>query len=144
MSHVNLYCCNLKEHCVKCVRIWSYSGPYFPAFGMNMERYSVSLRIHSKCGKIRTGITPNTDTFHAVEVASCFSHISNNFLEMLIRRDNFIFSITVCNDRIEYWVSIGQYLLKKVFGSYSLLQSYDLATYFVQVLAEIGRLLFFR
>ena len=28
--------------------------------------YSVSLRIQSKCGKIRTRKTPNTDTFRAV------------------------------------------------------------------------------
>ena len=27
------------------------SGPYFPAFGLNMERYKVSLRIQSKCGE---------------------------------------------------------------------------------------------
>ena len=26
--------------CVKSVRIGSYSGPYFPAFGLNTERYS--------------------------------------------------------------------------------------------------------
>ena len=32
----------------------AFSGPYFPAFGLNTERYSVSLRIPSKCGKIRT------------------------------------------------------------------------------------------
>ena len=44
----------------------SYSGPHFPAFGLNMERYSVSLRIQSECGKMRTRITPNTDTFHAL------------------------------------------------------------------------------
>ena len=31
-------------HCVKSVRIWSFCGPYFPAFGK----------------------TPNTDTFHAM------------------------------------------------------------------------------
>ena len=31
-----------------------FSGPYFPAFGLNKERYSVSLRIQSECGKIRT------------------------------------------------------------------------------------------
>ena len=31
-----------------------------------MKRYGVSLRIQSECGKIRTRITPNTDTFHAV------------------------------------------------------------------------------
>ena len=31
-------------HCVKSVRIRSYSGPYFPTFGLNTERYGVSLR----------------------------------------------------------------------------------------------------
>ena len=43
-------CSNLKilntrkstSHCVKNVRIRSYSGPYFPAFGMNTERYCIS------------------------------------------------------------------------------------------------------
>ena len=40
--------------------------PYFSAFGLNMERYGVSLRIQSECGEIRTRITPNTDTFDAV------------------------------------------------------------------------------
>ena len=30
------------------------SGPYFPAFGLNTESYSASLRIQSECGKIRT------------------------------------------------------------------------------------------
>ena len=32
---------NLKIHCVKSVQIRSYSGQHFPAFGLNMERYSV-------------------------------------------------------------------------------------------------------
>ena len=36
-------------HCVKRVCIRSFSGPYFPAIGLNMERK-----------------TPNTDTFHVV------------------------------------------------------------------------------
>ena len=31
-----------------------FCGPYFPAFGLNTERYFVSLRIQSECGKIRT------------------------------------------------------------------------------------------
>ena len=30
------------KHCVKSVRIRSFSGPYFSAFGPNTERYSVS------------------------------------------------------------------------------------------------------
>ena len=59
---------NYKEHCVKCVRIRSFSGPHFPAFWLDTERYSVSFRIQSTCGKIRTIKTPNTDTFHAVEI----------------------------------------------------------------------------
>ena len=32
------------RHCVKSVRIRSYSGPYFPGFGLNTERYKVSQR----------------------------------------------------------------------------------------------------
>ena len=36
---------------VKRPRIQSYSGLYFPALGLNLERYKVSLPIQSKCGK---------------------------------------------------------------------------------------------
>ena len=46
------------------VRIRNYSGSYFPAFGLNMERYSISLYIQYKCGKARTRKFPNTNTFH--------------------------------------------------------------------------------
>ena len=53
-------------HYIKCVCIWSFSGPYFPAFGLNTERYSVSLCIQFKLGKIRTRKTPNTDMLYAV------------------------------------------------------------------------------
>ena len=44
---------NSSFYCVKRVRIRSYSGLHFPAFGLNTER-------------MRTRITPNTDTFHVV------------------------------------------------------------------------------
>ena len=54
--------------CVKSVRIRSYSSPYFPAFGLNTKRYSVSLRIQSECGEIRTRLTPNTNTFYKVMI----------------------------------------------------------------------------
>ena len=60
------------EYCVKSVRIRSFSGLYFPAFGLNTGRYSVSLRIQSECRKIRTRKTPNTDTFDVVETLSLF------------------------------------------------------------------------
>ena len=48
-------------HRMESVRIRIFSGPYFPVS-------SVSLRIQSKCWKIRTRKTPNTDTFHVVQV----------------------------------------------------------------------------
>ena len=64
-SSDDLLFCN---HCLKNVRIWSYSGPYFPAFGLNTERYGVFLLIQSQCEKIRTRITLNRDTFHAVNI----------------------------------------------------------------------------
>ena len=53
-------------HCMKSVRIQSYSGPHFPAFGLNTERYGVFLCIQSECGKMRTRKAPNTDTFYVV------------------------------------------------------------------------------
>ena len=51
-------------HCIKSVRIRSFSGLHFPTFGLNTGRYSISLRIQSKCGKMRTRKTPNMDSFH--------------------------------------------------------------------------------
>ena len=56
------------QHCVKSIRIQSFSGPYFLVFGLHTERYSVSLRMQSKCEKIRTKKTPNTVTFHAMQI----------------------------------------------------------------------------
>ena len=40
----------LREICLYSKLFWS--GPYLPAFGLIAERYSVSLRIQSECGKI--------------------------------------------------------------------------------------------
>ena len=53
-------------HCLKSVRIRSFSGLYFLAFEMNTEIYRVNLRTQSKYENIWTRKTPNTDTFHAV------------------------------------------------------------------------------
>ena len=60
------FCFPTEWHCVKSVRIRIFSGPHFRAFGLNTERYGVSLRIQSECGKMRTRITPNTGTFYAM------------------------------------------------------------------------------
>ena len=78
-------------HCVKTVRIWSFSGPYFPAFALNMETCKVNLRIQSECGKIRTRETPNTYTFHAV-----FS------MKLILARVSFIVLIWKCRDKSKH------------------------------------------
>ena len=68
---------NLRQHhCVKSIRIRSFSGPYFQTFELNTERYGVSLRIQSKCGKIQTRKTRNTDTFHIQYIALLFARSS--------------------------------------------------------------------
>ena len=53
----------LRKKCPYSELFWSA----FPRIWLNTERYGASLRIQSEYGKIRTRITPNTDTFHAVE-----------------------------------------------------------------------------
>ena len=70
-----------KMCCVKSIRIRSYSGQQFPAFRLNMERYSISLRIQSECGKMRIRITPNTDTFYAVLFHDF--HMNRNKLKLI-------------------------------------------------------------
>ena len=41
---------HIVKHCVKSVCVRSHFGPHFPTFGLNTERYGVSLRIQSECG----------------------------------------------------------------------------------------------
>ena len=47
-------------------KLFVFSVPYIPIFGLNTKRHGVSLCIQSKCGKLRTRKTPNTDTFKEV------------------------------------------------------------------------------
>ena len=62
----------LKEETLreKCLNTEFFFGPYFQVFGLNMEIYKVSLRIHSKYGKI--SITEN----------SLFGHFLNSDLKL--------------------------------------------------------------
>ena len=57
---------HIDYHCVKTILVWSFSGPHFPIFRLNTQRYPVSLGIQSECGKMQTRKTSNTDTLHAV------------------------------------------------------------------------------
>ena len=49
LNHIGILCTAWKVS-----KYGVFSGPYFSAFGLNTERYRVSPRIQSECGKIRT------------------------------------------------------------------------------------------
>ena len=85
-----------------------------------MERCSVSLRIQSKCGKIWTRITPNTDTFYSVVAdASDAAHQKKNCFIMTIhfityfkQYSNIVIEVNIClvvQITIGFWIS-GRWL----------------------------------
>ena len=59
---VNTVTLTLRKKCPYSKFFW----PALSAFGLNMSICSVNLCIHSKCGKMQTRKTLNTDTFYAV------------------------------------------------------------------------------
>ena len=64
---------------MKSLRIWSYSGPHFPAFELNTERYSVKML------KMWTRITPNTGTFYVVHGTKTCSELTITHLQLDIK-----------------------------------------------------------
>ena len=73
ISRVTSHMC----HCVKSVRIRSYSGPHFSLsrirteYGETLRISPNSVRMRENAGKMGTRITPNTDTFYAVCYMTC-------------------------------------------------------------------------
>ena len=63
---------------------------HFPSFGLNTERYRVSVRIRENARKMRTRITPNTDTFYAV----WFSNFNS---ESIVNLSNYCYSFSKRN-----------------------------------------------
>ena len=45
IRHERVKLCAKYWHCMKSVHIWSYSGPHFPTYGLNKERYFVVMLI---------------------------------------------------------------------------------------------------
>ena len=79
------------NHCVKIVRIWSYSGPHFSRiFPHSAECWYFSV-FSPNAGKLRTRITPNTDTlrseYHHISLESKTSRTSRfrSFLKECIK-----------------------------------------------------------
>ena len=69
-----------QKHGMKSVRIRSFSGPYSPAFGLNIT----SLRFQFECEKIQTGKSQNTDTIYAVK----FCYINSKSINFKIKNVN--------------------------------------------------------
>ena len=70
-----------------CTTVWkvsvfgAFSGAnFFPAFGMNMETYRVSPHINSGYDVIRARLTPNANTFYAVDVRSLLRYFDTIIL----------------------------------------------------------------
>ena len=72
----------LYEKC-PCSELFSGAN-FFPAFGLNMETCRVSSHIHSECGVIRARPTPNTDTFHAVDVRTLLRYFNTIFCKFTV------------------------------------------------------------
>ena len=69
---------------MKSAHIQSFFGPYFSAFGQNMQRLSPN-------DGIRTRKTSNMDTFHAVHIILellWFNHVPPLFLQLFCMRWN--------------------------------------------------------
>ena len=72
------------------------SGPYFPAFGLNTERYEVSLRIQSECGKIWTRNNYVFGHFsRSLKLLKLNESLDDPSLFLLTRKDTFLLLILV-------------------------------------------------
>ena len=85
---------------VKSTRVRRFTGPYFSAFGLNTERYGVSIRIQSECGKIRTRKTPNTETFHTLQMKDYFQ----NFVREVFCKKLFLKSFAEFTGKTLCWI----------------------------------------
>ena len=72
-----------------------FSGPYFPAFGLNTEIYSVNRK--SIFRKMRTRKTPYLDTVQAVFVLSFALDIVELFLNLYLDADRSDFPAKNCD-----------------------------------------------
>ena len=116
------------KHCVKSVQIRSFSGPYFPAFGMNPEIYSVNHCIHSKCEKVWTRKNSVFGHFSRSDKRLLFSHIKvTRPKTILFSKWFYVCQIFLNNCKHFLWnystiiknnsqVQIRQILVKLIFG----------------------------
>ena len=97
-GHLSLSCYSLLKNCPYSELFWSD----FPAFGLNTERYGVSLRIQSEWGKMWTRKTPNT---HFSRSDSCYLLlVSHSFVSFYAKKadEGHVF-ITCLVGSVSWW-----------------------------------------
>ena len=83
-------------HCVKNIRVRSFSGPYFAAFKLNMERQEVSLRIFSHSGKQGPEKLWALVTHRTLWAKGLKPEINNSMTLLLSNQNNFIKKQILC------------------------------------------------
>ena len=89
---------NRKIHCVKSVRIWSYSGPYFPVF--NISPYSIRMRenadqyiseyghfLRSDCGRVKKASINNNEERNTL-ILYCLHEIIDSGKSAVVNSNN--------------------------------------------------------
>ena len=105
-------------HCIKSVQVQSFSGLYFPVFGLNTEIYGENLRIQSKYRKIRTrkksvfGHISHSGTSRKYK--SNYFQTKRNFYIEQLNLLQFLGSKNIINPRFVV-VAIPSYLLHRTF-----------------------------
>ena len=79
-----------------------FSGPFFPAFGLNTERYGVSLRIQSECGEIWIRKAPNTNTFYVVFMVESQSMLPHELRMIILGNKNIPTNISKLSEKAAY------------------------------------------
>ena len=69
-------------HCVKSVRIWSYSGPHFRRIFLHSFEYSVFLRIQSDSGKMWENVDQNISKYGHI-LQSDLDHVLESLMVVL-------------------------------------------------------------
>ena len=63
------------QHCVESVRIWSYSGPYLPTFGLNTDQNNFEHG-HFSCSEKYSSVRMNT-SWSCYITSNCFTRVLN-------------------------------------------------------------------
>ena len=69
------------KHCVKSVLIQSYSGPHFPAFGLNISEYTLNISELLSSSPYSVQMRENTDQNNSEYSRFLHSETFQNFIE---------------------------------------------------------------